>query len=193
AYIRQFTIEDIKAALESFIPSPAQTPGRLNLFKFKDFRVMLDYAHNPAGLEALSDLVTKMEGTPKVGIIAGVGDRRDEDTRAIGAIAAKMFDEIIIRQDRHLRGRDEEELIALLKEGVDSVDSNKPCTIIPSEAEAITYAIENAKKGSLVVISSDVVPDALNLVMKFKEKEVNKLYGNDTEVFVEEGLGVKKD
>ncbi len=178
AYIRQFSIEDIRAALESFIPSPAQTPGRLNLFKFKEFRVMLDYAHNPAGLKALADLVEKMNGAPKVGIIAGVGDRRESDTIEIGAIAARMFDEVIIRQDKNLRGKKEEELIDLLKQGIKSVSPDMPCTIIPSEAEAITYAITNATPGSLVVISSDVVPDALNLVMQFKEKEVNELYGN---------------
>jgi cyanophycin synthetase len=180
AYIRQFSIEDIRAALESFIPSPAQTPGRLNLFKFKNFRVMLDYAHNPAGLTALADLVQKMDGSPKVGIIAGVGDRRDSDTIQIGAIAATMFDEIIIRQDKNLRGKEEEELIGLIRQGIESVDSNKLITIIPSEAEAITHAITNATPGSLVVISSDVVPDALNLVMKFKEQEVKELYGDGT-------------
>lgn len=178
AHIRQFSIEDIRAALESFIPSPAQTPGRLNLFKFKKFSVLLDYAHNPAGLTALAGLVEKMEGQPKVGIIAGVGDRKDSDTIQIGAIAAGMFDEIIIRQDRNLRGKEEDELIALIKKGIDSVDADMPCTIIPSEAEAISHAITNATPGTLVIISSDVVPAALNLVMKFKEEEVNELYGD---------------
>ncbi len=139
---------------------------------------MLDYAHNPAGLTALAGLVEKMDGRPKVGIIAGVGDRKNSDTIQIGAIAAGMFDEIIIRQDKNLRGKEEEELIALLKQGIDSVDADMPCTTIPSEAEAITYAITNAKPGALVVISSDVVPDALNLVMKYKEQEVNELYGD---------------
>lgn len=180
AYIREFPIEDIKVALESFMPSPSQTPGRLNLFQFKNFQVMLDYAHNPAGLRALANLVKKMEGSPKVGIIAGVGDRRDEDIRALGAIAAEMFDEIIIRQDRNLRGKAEKELIALMEEGINSIDTNKPRKVIRSEAEAITHAIENAKNGSLIVLSSDVVPDALNLVMKFKEEEAARLYGFTT-------------
>ena len=176
AYVNNFSIEDIKAALESFIPSPAQTPGRLNLFEFKDFNVMLDYAHNAAGLRALADLIGKMEGYPKVGIIAGVGDRRDEDTIALGAIAAGMFDEIIIRQDRNLRGREEDELIALLEKGIDQVDPKKPRQVIRLEKDAIAYAIQNVKKGSLIVVSSDVVPDALNLMMKYKEEESEKLY-----------------
>jgi cyanophycin synthetase len=148
----------------------------LNLFEFKDFNVMLDYAHNAAGLRALADLIGKMEGYPKVGIIAGVGDRRDEDTIALGAIAAGMFDEIIIRQDRNLRGREEDELIALLEKGIDQVDPKKPRQVIRLEKDAIAYAIQNVKKGSLIVVSSDVVPDALNLMMKYKEEESEKLY-----------------
>jgi len=175
-YVRGFSIEDIKVAIESFIPSPSQTPGRLNLFNFKEFQIMLDYAHNAAGLRALQKLVEKMDGSPKVGIIAGIGDRREEDNNEIGKVAAEMFDEIIIRQDKHLRGKTADELIEMISAGIKSVDPKKKVTIIPSEKEAITYAIENVTKGSLIVLSSDVVPDALNLVMKFKEEESNKLY-----------------
>lgn len=173
-YIRGFSIEDIKVAIESFIPSPAQTPGRLNMFRFKNFTVLLDYAHNPAGLRALQAMIEKMEGTPKVGMIAGIGDRRPEDNHEIGMIAAEMFDEIIIRQDKHLRGKTEKELIEMIHNGIKSVDPKKPVTIIPSEEEAITHAITNGKKGSLMVFCSDVVPNALNLVMGFKEKEAQE-------------------
>ncbi len=175
-YIRNFPLDSIKVALESFIPSPSQTPGRLNMFSFKNFQVLLDYAHNPAGLRALQKMVEKMDGKPKVGIIAGIGDRRVEDNNSMGAIAAEMFDEVIIRQDKHLRGKTEEELIKMLHDGIRSVDPNKKVTIIPSEKEAITHALKHAKKGSLIVLCSDVVPDALELVKKFKEDEANRLY-----------------
>ena len=170
-YIRGFSIEDLKVSIESFIPSPAQTPGRLNMFRFKEFNLLLDYAHNPAGLRALHEMTKKMKGSPKVGMIAGIGDRRPEDNMEVGAVAAEMFDEIIIRQDKHLRGKTEEELIEMIHSGIKSVDPKKPVKIIPSEEEAITYAITNAKKGSLLIFCTDVVPNALNLVMKFKEQE----------------------
>ncbi len=181
AYIKGFSIEDIKVSLETFIPSPGQTPGRLNLFNFENFQVLLDYAHNPAGLRALQDMLQKMDATEKIGIIAGVGDRRDEDTRELGAIAAEMFDEIIIRQDKHLRGRTEHEIIQMLDEGIKKAGLNKKTTIIPSEKEAITHAIKNAKKGSLIVICSDVIPEALDLVTKFKEEEANRLFKFSTD------------
>lgn len=170
-YIRGFSIEDIKVAIESFIPSPTQTPGRLNLFRFRNFNVLLDYAHNAAGLRGLQNMISQMKGSPRIGMIAGIGDRRPEDNHEIGAVAAEAFDEIIIRQDKNLRGKTEKELIEMIHEGIKSVDPNKKVTIIPSESEAITYAINNATKGSLLVFCSDVVPDALNLVMKLKEEE----------------------
>ncbi len=172
AHVQGISIEDIKAALETFIPSASQTPGRLNLFEFKDFTILLDYAHNPAGMLALKKFTDELEATVKVGIIAGVGDRRDEDTNQVGSIAAEMFDEIIIRQDKRLRGRTEEELIKLLNDGIQMKDPNKKTTIIPSEREAITHAVRNAEKGSLIILCSDVIPDALELVKKFKEQDL---------------------
>lgn len=176
AFVQGAGIEDIRVAIESFIPSPAQTPGRLNMFDFKEFKVMLDYAHNPAGFRALQHFIEKLDGHPKIGIVAGIGDRRTEDNEEIGRIAAETFDEIIIRQDKNLRGKTEEELITMILNGIKSVDPNKKITIIPSEKEAITYAINNAVPGSLIVVSSDVVPEALNLVMQFKDEESQKLY-----------------
>ena len=178
SYLQGFSIEDIKVAIESFIPSPSQTPGRLNMFNFNKFDLLLDYAHNPAGLRALHKYVEKLDGTPKVGIVAGVGDRRKEDNFELGQIAAEMFDQVIIRQDRNLRGKDEQQLIDEIKAGIIDIDPKKPLKIIRKENEAIKYAVENAKEGSLVVISSDVVPDALNMVMKLKEKETKELYKN---------------
>jgi len=170
-FIRGFKIEDMRLALETFIPSPTQTPGRMNLFQFRNFQVMVDYAHNSAGFKAISKFLEKVEAKPKVGIIAGVGDRRDEDITSLGKIAAQMFDEIIIRQDRNMRGRTEQEIIDLMLGGIRSVDPGKKVTVIKSELEAINTAIKNAKKGSFIVICSDVVPDALQQVMKFKEEE----------------------
>ncbi|WP_194851010.1 cyanophycin synthetase [Nonlabens antarcticus] len=171
--VQGISIEDMRAALESFIPSAQTTPGRLNMFKFKNFDVLLDYAHNPAGMYALKDFVDTFENTYKVGIIAGIGDRRIEDNNQIGGIAAEMFDEIIIRQDKQLRGKTEEELIKMLEDGIKKKNSKIKITVIPSEQKAIMHAVENAQKGCLIVCCSDVVPDAVNLVSELRDKEAS--------------------
>lgn len=169
--IKGIGIDDMKAALETFIPSASQTPGRLNLFEFEKFKILLDYAHNPSGMRALQKFTNEIEASVKVGIIAGIGDRREEDNSEMGAIAAEMFDEIIIRQDKHLRGKTEEELIKMVKDGILAKFPNKKITVIPSEKEAIHYAVNNAQPNSLIVLCSDVVPDALELVKSLREKE----------------------
>jgi cyanophycin synthetase len=173
ADVQGISIEDMKAALETFIPSPAQTPGRLNLFQFNNFRVLLDFAHNPAGLNALKVFTDNLDATKKVGIIAGIGDRRVEDNTEMGSIIAEMCDEIIIRQDKNLRGKTEHELIEMINNGIKARHADKKTMIIPSEKEAILYAVKNAVKGSLIIVCSDVIPDALELVTKLKEQEVN--------------------
>ena len=172
-FVRGFKVEDLKLALETFIPSPTQTPGRMNLFNFRNFAVMVDYAHNPAGFQAIGKYLEKVDASKKVGIIAGVGDRRDEDTIHLGELAAEMFDEVIIRQDRNLRGRTEEEIINLLMKGIKKINPEKTVHVHQREKEAIDFAIKSAKKNSFIVICSDVVPDALNQIMSLKEQEDN--------------------
>ncbi len=169
-FVQNFKVEDMRVALQTFIPGPAQTPGRMNIFRFKNFEVMVDYAHNTAGFKAIGDMLSKIPAK-HIGIIAGVGDRRDEDTISLGKQAANMFDEIIIRQDKNLRGRTEDEIINLILQGIKEVDANKKITVFKRESDAIEFAIRNAEQGSFITICSDVVPDALDQILKLKEED----------------------
>ena len=170
-YVQDFKTEDIREALQTFVPSPALTPGRMNMFHFRNYSVMIDYAHNTHGLNAIGKFVKSVDATVKVGIIAGVGDRRDEDIISLGEAAAKIFDEIIIRQDKNLRGRTEQEIIDLMTKGIHNIDPIKKIVVIKKESEAIDYAFEHAVKDCFIVITSDVVPDALEQVKLYKAKE----------------------
>ena len=175
-YLSDIALEEIKLGLQTFIPSPVQTPGRLNLFEFKNFKFLVDFAHNPAGLNLLCDFVNKLDSTYKVGIISGTGDRRDEDIREIGRISARNFDEIIIRQDKNLRGRTPDEIINLLVEGIhEEKGQDIPLTILHKEKDAIMYAYEHVKPGALITIMCDVVPDALDFIKKLKEDEEKEM------------------
>ncbi|MBL7692741.1 MAG: cyanophycin synthetase [Flavipsychrobacter sp.] len=170
-YVQDFKTEDIRQALQTFVPSPALTPGRMNVFHFHNYSVMIDYAHNTHGIMAIGKFIKSIDASVKVGVIAGVGDRRDEDIISLGEAAANVFDEIIIRQDKNLRGRSEQEIIDLMMKGIHSVDPNKKITVIKKESEAIDHAFRNAVKDSFIVIISDVIPDALEQVKQYKAKE----------------------
>jgi cyanophycin synthetase len=171
AYVQEFKIEDIRQALQTFVPGAAQTPGRMNLFRFKNFSVMLDYAHNTHGLQALGKMIHSVDAPLKVGVIAGVGDRRDEDLVALGEESARIFDEIIIRQDKNLRGRTEQEIIDLMTKGIYNIAPEMKVTTFRRETEAIDHAIQHAIKDSFIVVISDVVPDALEQVKQYKAEE----------------------
>jgi cyanophycin synthetase len=171
SYLWGFKTDDISLSLQTFIPSVAQTPGRMNIFEFKRFKVMIDFAHNPAGYAAIEDLLNNIDATRKIGIIAGVGDRRDEDIRECATIAGRMFDHIIIRQEKHLRGRTEDEIVNLILEGIEASGRDVTYEIITKEVEAIKHAINIADEGTFITALSDVVTNAIEIVQEYLDKE----------------------
>ncbi|WP_332025925.1 Mur ligase family protein, partial [Kaistella sp.] len=172
AYLHGFGIEDIANSLRTFIPSPALTPGRLNIFKFKKFKVLIDFAHNPAGYEAIEDYLKNVDSPKKIGIISGVGDRRDGDIRECGRIAGRMFDHIIIRNEKHLRGRTEEEINALVIDGMQSSGKDVSYEIIPKEIDALKHAMSLAEENTFITALSDVISNAIDLVQEYQHKEI---------------------
>ena len=170
-YLYGFAIEDIANSLRTFIPSAQLTPGRLNIFKFKNFKVMVDFAHNPSGYEAIEDFLKNIESSKKIGIISGVGDRRDEDIKECGKIAGRMFDHIIVRSEKYLRGRTEEEINGLVIAGIQEAGKDTSYEIIPKEIEALKHAMSLAEDGTFITALSDVVANAIELIQEYQSKE----------------------
>ncbi|HEY1061820.1 MAG TPA: cyanophycin synthetase [Daejeonella sp.] len=171
-FVWGFKIEDIRLSLETFIPSVAQTPGRMNIFELKDCKIMVDFAHNPDGLRGVMDFLSTLDIKRSTGIISGTGDRRDEDLREIGRISAQMFDDVIICQEKYLRGRSREEMISLLVDGLKEVKPEIDIQIINKSKEAFDFALKNRKPGSFITIIGDSVTDAVGLVQNFQDEEI---------------------
>ncbi|MBC5774869.1 cyanophycin synthetase [Pontibacter sp. KCTC 32443] len=174
-YISHFEIEEIKTSLRTFIPSPSKTPGRMNLFKFPHFEVLVDYAHNVGGMKAIGEFVDSLEATHKVGIIAGVGDRRTEDFYELGVVAGNIFHEVIVRLDNDLRGRTAEEIIEPLMRGIEDASPGKPVKLIPEEMRAIAYALEHAQPDSFVAIFTEDISESVRMVESFKVIQDRKM------------------
>ena len=104
AYVQGMRYDDIRAGLLSFFPSPSLTPGRLNLLRFGNGRVLVDYAHNAAAIAGLMDFVHGLDANRRIGILTAPGDRRDEDLRTAGRLCASL-DRVIVREDKYRRGR----------------------------------------------------------------------------------------
>jgi cyanophycin synthetase len=173
AYVKDIKIKSIRQALKTFIPSPQFTPGRMNLFKFSDFEILVDYAHNTGAFLELKKFLARKKNY-KVGIITGVGDRRKEDIKNIGVLAAGMFDEIIIRHDEDLRGATQEEISDLVIEGIRSVNPTIPLQIISSEKEALNYAVTVVKPGTLICTFTESVADIIDFVSQIQEDKLRQ-------------------
>jgi cyanophycin synthetase len=168
---KSISLDDIRLALQTFIPSSAQTPGRLNFFQLKKCTYLADFAHNPHGLQLLCDFISQLDYPENVGVITGTGDRRDEDIRELGVIAGKYFDRIILRLDKNLRGRTEENIISLLQEGINSSDGAVPVDVILDEMQALEHAYQTCQQGALVTVMCDSVAGTLEKIKGIKARE----------------------
>jgi cyanophycin synthetase len=169
-FVHGVSLQDIRSGLRTFNAGTAQTPGRLNFVEIGDVTVLMDYAHNPAGLSGLRSFISKLPYQHRTVVLNGTGDRRDDDLREFGKIAADTFEKIIIRAGNYLRGRTEENMFRLLQEGIAQSDNKPQVEIIPDSREAIHTAIAQARKGELVVTLADLVPKDIGYVNEYREK-----------------------
>jgi cyanophycin synthetase len=163
AFVQGVRIEDIRTALNSFVASAHQTPGRMNLFDLGKFHVLLDYAHNPAGYRAIAGFINTWDGE-RIGVVGAPGDRRDADILELGQISAEMFDRIIIKEDSDRRGRMPNEVANLLQQGITAISPNLPFEVILDETEALTKALDTASDASLVVIFPEKVERSIEMI-----------------------------
>jgi len=170
AYAMGVKLENIRHGLRTFDTSFFQAPGRMNIFDEHGFKVILDYAHNPAAVEAMCLMVRRLEAKgKKICVLAAPGDRRDEDIREIARHAAGVFDAYICRRDDGLRGRGPEEVPLLLRDGLVAHGVPKDAiTVIPSEVEALDAALRRAEAGDLLLALGDNVTRAWKQIIYFR-------------------------
>ncbi len=172
-------LHDIRQGLRTFSTSFFQAPGRLNLLDVGGVRVVIDYCHNVDGMRHLADFVQRMMVEPQtkagrlgtgsratvrsgraIGVIGIPGDRRVDDQREYGALAATAFDEIIVREDKNLRGRAPGETATHVIEGVRSLKGSASSRVgrsgkVLEEIDAVRTALRRAIPGDLVVCCVD--------------------------------------
>lgn len=149
-------LDFIRLGLRTFNSSFFQTPGRFNLLDVGGKRIVMDYCHNVAGLEAIADFVGRMDTERSVAVISMPGDRSDADMKVFGELAGKSFDRIIIREDDNTRGRAPGEIAGILKEAAQRGGMpEETIEIILDEEEASRSAVDSAERGDLVVLLVD--------------------------------------
>ena len=141
----------------------------MNIYNEHPFKVILDYAHNPAAVRAMCGLVDRfdVEGKKTV-VLAAPGDRRDEDVREIAEIAAGHFDRFICRCDDNRRGRGPDEIAVMLKNKLleEGVEADR-IEVVPDEQEAARRALESSATGDLVLILGDNIKRTWKQIIYF--------------------------
>ncbi len=172
AYNMDKSIEDIRHGLRTFDSTFFQAPGRMNIYDEHPFKVILDYAHNPAAVTVMCNLVDRFDTEGRrIVVLAAPGDRRDEDIREIAAIAAGHFDHFICRCDDNRRGRGPDEVAVMLKnklleEGIsaDRID------VVPDEQEATSTALRMAGLGDLILVLADNIKRSWKQIIYFNSE-----------------------
>jgi cyanophycin synthetase len=142
--------------LSSFRPGPEHNPGRMNMYSLRGFTVVIDLAHNEAGLEALLEI---MNGVREPGgrlllALGSPGDRADEMVTAMGEMGARLTDRVAIgHKAEYLRGRDPAELEEAFRIGTRSVGVDD-VPAFSSELEAAQFLVAEAKPGDVVAVMS---------------------------------------
>lgn len=158
--------ENISQGLATFISDVQGVPGRFNVFDYRGATVIADYGHNPDAIQALVNAVDNMPSARRSVVISGAGDRRDQDIRDQTRILGQAFDNVILYQDACQRGREDGEVLKLLREGLEGAERTQGIDEIRGEFNAIDNAMERLEPGDLCLILIDQVEDSLAYIGK---------------------------
>ncbi|MEK8045490.1 cyanophycin synthetase [Ideonella margarita] len=151
----------IRAGVASFVNDADNAPGRFNVMDYRGATLIADYGHNPDAMRALVDAVNAMPGKRRSVVISGAGDRRDEDITEQTQILGKAFDDVILYQDACQRGREDGEVLALLRQGLEGAPRTRNVDEIHGEFLAIDTALSRLQPGDLCLVLVDQVEEAL--------------------------------
>jgi cyanophycin synthetase len=149
------TIEEVRDGLLDFRPSTDRSPGRLNLFRLGQRLIIVDFAHNEAGMGAVLDVAEGLAGgaagraAPITAIIGTAGDRPDDTLRGIARIAAQRAQRVAIKETRkYLRGRTAGVVVGELLAGIkDGGGTPADVPIYERETEALRAELQVSSNG----------------------------------------------
>jgi cyanophycin synthetase len=158
--------DDIRARLKIFVSDPGTAPGRFNRFPYRGAEIIADYGHNPDAIAALVRAVEALPARQRTVVISGAGDRRDEDLRRQTEILGDVFDRVVLYEDQCQRGREDGEVIALLRQGLTHSRRARDVVEVRGEFTAIDTALAGLCAGDLCLILVDQVDEALSYIQQ---------------------------
>jgi cyanophycin synthetase len=158
--------EQIRNGIMTFYPSANQNPGRMNLFDFQKYKVLVDYGHNPESARALAKLLPRLSQGRKIALCHGTGSRTNEQIIEFGRALASVYDYIILA-DFDPRHRPIGETPNLVHEGlINGGFQDENIEIVPEPNRAVTYLFSKAETGDLLVIQPDELEPVMSQIME---------------------------
>jgi cyanophycin synthetase len=140
----------------TFAPDADGNPGRANVYTLGDRTIVLDYAHNEAGIEGLAGIARGLQpaGARTWLGFSAAGDRDDGLLHALGYRAARGADEVVIAElHRYLRGRDPRDLVERLRAGaIDGGADDVPAH--PDEVSALRWMLERSGPRDVLAVTA---------------------------------------
>ncbi|MBF9016611.1 MULTISPECIES: cyanophycin synthetase [unclassified Oceanispirochaeta] len=159
-------LEQIRNGIQTFYPSANQNPGRMNLFDFQKYKVLIDYGHNPDSARALSKLLPCLSQGRKIALCHGTGNRTDEQLILLGKTLAKLY-EYIVLADFDPRNRPLGETCELVRKGLISEGTKEENIKIVLKSEiALDYVFSKVETGDLLVIQPDELEPIMGQILE---------------------------
>ncbi|MEO7431769.1 MAG: cyanophycin synthetase, partial [Dokdonella sp.] len=176
AFALGIKLDAIRQGLRTFDTTFYQAPGRMNVFNEHPFKVLFDYGHNAHAVSVMADLAQRLDVTGRrIVVLAGPGDRRDEDLVAIAGAVAGRFDHYICRRDDGLRGRDGDEVPGIMSKALIAAGvAESAVSIIPDEQEAIDAALRMGRPGDLLLVFADALVRSWKQIIKFRPEGLSE-------------------
>ncbi|OOG59801.1 cyanophycin synthetase [Rhodanobacter sp. C03] len=170
-------LDAIRQGLRTFDTTFFQAPGRMNVYSEHPFKVLFDYGHNAHAVAVMADLAGRLDVTGRrIVVLAGPGDRRDEDLVAIADAVAGRFDHYICRRDDALRGRDGDEVPGILARALRAAGvPDAAISLIPDEQKAIDAALGMGRAGDLLLVFADALVRSWKQIIKFRPEGTAEL------------------
>jgi cyanophycin synthetase len=170
AFSMGIKLDAIRQGLRTFDTTFFQAPGRMNVFSEHPFKVLMDYGHNAHAVGMMADLAQRLDASGRrIVVLAGPGDRRDEDLHAIAQAVAGKFDHYIARRDDALRGRDGDEVPRIIAGALRGLGvPEEAISVIPDEQQAVDAALRMGRAGDLVLVFADALTRSWKQITKFR-------------------------
>jgi cyanophycin synthetase len=169
AYSFGVDLDNIRLGLRTFDTSYFQAPGRMNVFDEHPFKVILDYGHNPAALNAMAGLADRLEIKGRRIVVLSIpGDRRDIDVADAARTLAGHFDHYICKADDDRRDRAHDEIPEMFKaQFLANGISEDQISVVPNEEDAVAASLQMAEQDDLVIIFGDNTPRCWKQIVHF--------------------------